>query len=158
MQRKTISLVLVLVGLVILAVGIFSYYIPPTTQNESRVLEQSDRVIIELNLEGGVTKCSMTVLQGNEGTRVFVKDSQTQEIVYDGGIVYSDLEFSFEPQHPADYFFTFENISPNSQQTIEYSITYPTNIPKIISIITIIGGLVILLQGVILISLKRKKA
>jgi len=148
----------VLVGLVILAVGIFSYYLPPSTQNESRVMEQSDRVIVELNLEGGVTKCSMTVLEGNEGIRVFVEDSQTQEIVYDGGIVYSDLEFSFEPQYTAEYFFTFENISPKSQQTIEYSIIYPTYIPNIISIITTIGGLVLLFQGVILISLKKKKA
>ncbi len=95
-------------------------------------------------------------MDGTAGIKVYVEDPPPMEVVYNGGTVYNHLEFSFSAQTSGVYRVNFENISPTNQQTIVYSVTFPSN-PGILRYLAITVGALLLVAGpLIALSSSRK--
>ncbi len=154
MNKKTLGLVLSILGIVILVSGVaaFTY---TTTQTDTLNLLVADGSTVTLDLgQGDKVQGSVTITNGTEGISVYVEDP-SNGVVYNGGAVYSNVEFTFNAPTAGIYTVNFDNLSTTSQQTVEYSLTSPV-IPSIIGIITIIGGAFLLLIGITLYVIVKK--
>ncbi len=146
MQKRTLGLILTIIGLAILVSGIAAYTVS-TTQTHTVTLPISDGLSVPLELSAGdKVQGAVTVLNGNEGINVYVENPQN-EVIYNGGTVYSNVEFSFNAQTFGSYAVIINNLSSTNGQTIEYSLTYPS-IPSIVGLALIIVGVFFVVAGV----------
>jgi hypothetical protein len=146
MNKKTLGIILALTGLVVLSFGLFTY-IHQTTSTQTDTLHPLESKTFKLDLAPGYkVQGTLTVLDGNEGIAVFIENPDG-EVIYNGGTVYSNVEFSFDAQKLGKYFAAFTNLSPTNEQKIEYSFTYPA-LPSLISLAVTIIGVFLLLIGV----------
>ena len=156
MQRKTMGILFIVIGFIVLAVGLFSYTLT-ATQTRNLALSVSDGAFARIELEQGDTvRGSLLIQSGNEGIKFYVEDP-VGEVVYDGGTIYGSLDFSFHSQISGLYISRFENLSPTNQQSIEYSLTYSA-VPRIVSFSAAIVGAGFFVAGIVLMFLKKKHA
>lgn len=157
MYKKALGLTLTTIGLIILALGIYAYSFSTVTQNQTKTIDASDIHVAQLELElGDAVHSVLTILDGNEGIAIYV-ENHAQESVYDGGTVYTSLEFNFYVQTTGPYAVNFENLSPTNQQTIEYSLTHSTYSRTLSLAITIIGA-ILLIAGITTTFIASKKS
>ena len=156
MNRRTFCVLFVMIGLFVLAVGIYGFAFSTTTQTQTETIAASTGFFAQFELaQGDTVKGALTILDGNEGIVVYV-ENPVEEVIYNGGTVYNSLEFSFTAQTAGSHTINFENLSPASQQTIEYSLTYST-IPRTVSISATVIGAVFFVSGMILAVTSSKK-
>ena len=147
MYKKALGLTFITIGLIILALGISAYAFSTVTQTETKTIDASEAYVAQLELEEGDTVHGvLTVFNGNEGTAIYV-ENPTNESIYDGGTVYTSLEFNFNTQTTGAYTVNFENLSPANQQTIEYSLTHSTY-SRTLSLVATIIGFILLAVGI----------
>lgn len=152
--KKTAGILLTVIGIVALVYGAVVYTYT-TTQTETRTVPVSGDLTVSLELgQGDKVQGVVTVLNGNEGINVYV-ENPANEIVYNGGAVYDNVEFSFSAQTSGSYSATFHNLSRDNGQTIEYSFTYP-QIPTLISYANFAVGALLVVAGAILVVLNKK--
>ena len=146
MYKKTLFLALSIIGLIILALGIYAYAFSTVTQNQTKAIDASEGFNAQLNLEQGVTVYgTLTILDGNQGIEVYV-ENPAKELVYDGGTVSTSLEFNFYVQTSGVYSVNFDNISPDNQQTIEYSLKHSIYSPTLSLGAMIIGAIILIIS------------
>ena len=156
MYKKTIFVTLSIIGLLILAAGLYSYLFSAEIQTQTKAIETSERFTTQLNLEQGDTVYgTLTILDGTQGIAVSV-ENPAKEIVYDGGTVYTSLEFNFFVQTSGLYIVNFNNTSSTIQQTIEYSLAHSKYSPPL-SLAAIIIGTIILIIAITTILMSNKK-
>ncbi|MCW4029360.1 MAG: emp24/gp25L/p24 family protein [Candidatus Bathyarchaeota archaeon] len=152
--KKTAGIILTVIGIVALVYGAIAYT-STTTQTETKTIPVSEDLTVTLELgQGDKVQGAVTLLNGNEGISVKV-ENPANETVYNGGAVYSAVEFSFNAQTSGSYTATFHNLSSDNGQTIEYSFTYPTT-PILVSYANFAVGALLVAAGVILVALNRK--
>jgi uncharacterized membrane protein len=146
MNKKTLGYILAVTGLIIIALGLFTYtYSATVTQTET--LQPLGSKIVQLELApGDKVQGALTVLDGDEGITVYIENPRG-EASYNGGTVYDTVDFSFNTQTAGKHTAIFTNISPSSTQTIEYSFTYPV-MPSLASLAIIVIGAFLVLIGV----------
>ncbi len=150
MNKKALGAIILIIGLIVLAFGIYGYAFSATaTQTHTETIDASDGVFVQFELgQGDAVKGALTVLDGHEGIAVYV-ENPAKEVVYNGGTVYSSLEFSFNAQTSGAYIVNFDNLSSANQQIIEYSLTHSTN-SRIVSLIATVIGALFLISGIII--------
>lgn len=153
MRLSTIGLVLVVIGIVTLTIGAYTYAYP-IPQTKTSTVEPSAGIFEQLELnQGDQLKVALTVVDG-EGVRVTVEDALS-ETVYNGGTVYTDLEFNVNAQTSGMHRINFVNISPTDELTIDYSIMYPA-FPGILTYFSLIVGAVLLINGLAVILIFKR--
>ncbi|XHH09660.1 MAG: emp24/gp25L/p24 family protein [Candidatus Bathyarchaeia archaeon] len=154
MQTKTLSLILIIFGLFILVSGIVAYTYT-ITQTQTATLPIADGISIPLTLgQGDKVQGTVNILDGTQGINVYVENPNS-EVVYNGGSVLSNVEFSFNAQVSGSYKVVINNLSESNPQNIEYTFTYPA-LPSLASIAIIIVGFFILLIGITMLMILRK--
>jgi uncharacterized membrane protein len=154
MQTKTLGVIFVIIGLVLLVSGavVFTY---SNTQTRTRTLPVSEGLSVPLDLSAGdKVQGTITILDGGEGITVDVTNPNN-EIIYNGGTVYNNVEFSFNAKTSGTYTVAIDNLSTSNSQTIEYSLTYPA-IPSIVGIVIIIVGIFFVVTGVTMMVMLQK--
>lgn len=148
MHKKTVGILAVIVGLIIFVFGMYTYALPDTTQTKTETISPSNGIFVQLQLEQQSNlKGSLSVLGGAQGINVYIADPN-EEVIYNGGTVFTSLEFSVTAPTSGTYKVNFDNPSPANTQTIEYSVTYPADFPKTISLTIIAAGTLLLVGGI----------
>ena len=143
LYKKALGATFITFGLVILAVGIYAYAFSTVTQTQTKTIDASNAYVTQLELEqGDAVHGVLIILDGNEGIAIYV-ENPTNESIYDGGTVYTRLEFNFNVQTTGTHTVNFENRSPANQQTIEYSLTHSTYSRTLSLVSTIIGAILL---------------
>jgi len=92
MNKKTLGIILALTGIVVLSFGLFTY-IYQTTYTQTDTLHPLESKTFKLDLTpSDKVQGTVTVLDGDEGIRVFV-ENPNGDVIYNGGTVYSNVEF-----------------------------------------------------------------
>ncbi len=158
MRRRTLGLTLALVGFTVLALALYTYALPNANLSKTVTLEPSSGTFAQVSLcPGDKVQGTLDVTDGTAGIKVYVEDPPPMEVVYNGGTVYDHLEFSFNAQTSGVYRVNFENLSPANQQTIAYSLTFPSN-PGVIGYLAITVGVLLLVVGPLIALSFRQKA
>lgn len=156
MYKKPLFATLSIIGIIVLVLGTYTYAFSTETQTETKAIDASKGFTAQLNLQQGDTvQGTLTILDGNQGIAVSAENS-ANEVVYNGGTVYTSLEFNFYVPTSGLYMVNFNNTSPNIQQTIEYSLTYSTYSPTL-GLAAIIIGAIILGVGITTAFISNKK-
>jgi hypothetical protein len=152
--KTTVGIILTVIGIVALVFGAVAYT-STTTQTETRTVPVSGDLTFSLELgQGDKVQGAVTLLNG-EGINVYV-ENPGNEVVYNGGAVYNNVEFSFIAQTFGSYTATFHNLSSDNGQTIEYSFTYP-QISTLVSYANFAVGALLVVAGAILVVVLNKK-
>ncbi|MCW4002820.1 MAG: hypothetical protein NWE95_02780 [Candidatus Bathyarchaeota archaeon] len=153
MRLSTLGLVLVIIGIVTLAIGAYTYAYP-TPQTKTSTIAPSAGIFEQLELkQGDQLKVALTVIDG-EGVRVTVEDPLS-ETVYNGGTVYANLAFNLNAQSNGAHRINFVNISPTDELTIDYSIMYPA-FPGMLTYFALILGVVLVVNGLVVILIFKR--
>jgi hypothetical protein len=153
MRHSTIGLVLVVIGIVTLTIGVYTYAYP-IPQTKTSTVEPSAGIFEQLELnQGDQLKVALTVVDG-EGVSVTVED-ELSETVYNGGTVYTTLEFNVNAQSSGLHRINFVNVSPTDELIIDYSIVYPA-FPGILTYFALILGAVLVINGLAVILIMKR--
>jgi hypothetical protein len=156
MYRKTLGVTFTVIGLVALILGIYAYAFSTETLTQTITIDPSDGFAAQLEIEqGDVVRGALIILDGNEGITVLVENPAT-EVIYNGGTVYTNLEFSFNAQTTGLYALNFDNLSSANQQTIEYSLTHST-FSRTLSLAILVIGAILLAVGITTAIMSSKK-
>lgn len=154
MRLSLLGVSLLVIGIVVLSVGVYTCAFPPATQTKTATLEPSAGSFEQLELnQGDKLQVTLTVTDGS-AVRVTVEDPSS-EIIYNGGTVFMDLEFNVNAETSGIHKIHFVNDSPTDQLTIDYSVTYPT-FPGILTYSAIIVGLLLAVNGLALILISKR--
>jgi hypothetical protein len=153
MRLSTLGLVLVVIGIVTLTIGVYTYAYP-ISQTKTSTVEPAAGIFEQLELnQGDQLKVALTVVDG-EGVSVTVED-ELSETVYNGGTVYTTLEFNVNAQSSGLHRINFVNVSPTDELIIDYSIVYPA-FPGILTYFALILGAVLVINGLAVILIMKR--
>jgi hypothetical protein len=153
MRHSTIGLVLVVIGIVTLTIGVYTYAYP-ISQTKTSTVEPAAGIFEQLELnQGDQLKVALTVVDG-EGVSVTVENA-VPETVYNGGTVYTTLEFNVNAQSSGLHRINFVNVSPTDELIIDYSIVYPA-FPGILTYFALILGAVLVINGLAVILIMKR--
>jgi len=157
MNKQTVGIIFAVTGIIILSLGLFTY-IYQTTYTQAETMQPLEIKTFELDLTpGDKVQGTVTILDGSEGISVYV-ENPTGEVIYNGGTVYNSVDFSFNSKTTGTHVATFTNLNPVTEQTIEYSFTYPA-LPNLVSLaVTILGVFLVLIGVTFLVILHKAKA
>lgn len=154
MNKKSLGYILAVTGLIVLALGLYTYtYSTTLTQTETLQPLESRAVQFELG-PGDKVQGSLKILSGDEGISVYVENPRG-DVSYNGGKVYTNIEFSFNGQIPGKYYAIFNNLSSANTQTIEYIFTCPVLSSLASLAITIVGAFLLLIGATFLVLLHK---
>ncbi len=146
MRRRILGLTLAVVGFAVLALALYTSSLPVMRESKNLTLEPSTGTFDQINLNtNDKVQGTLDVIEGPAGIRVYVEDPSLK-VVYNGGTVYNDLDFSFNAQTSGVYRVNFENLSPTNQQTITYSLVFPA-IRGIVWYVAIVAGALLVVVG-----------
>jgi uncharacterized membrane protein len=153
MRLSTLGLVLVVIGIVTLTIGVYTYAFS-TPQTKTSTIEPAAGIFEQLELnQGDQLKVALTVVDG-EGVSVTVEDALS-ETVYNGGTVYTTLEFNVNAQSSGLHRINFVNVSPTDELIIDYSIVYPA-FPGMLTYFALILGAVLVINGLAVILIMKR--
>jgi hypothetical protein len=145
LNKKRLGQSIIILALFISIIGFYSFFL---TNNQTIIENISPlnemKIPLKLGYEDKLNG-NLIIREENKGIKVYLEDPYG-ELIYDGGIVFSTLEFVINSKKEGTHNLTLTNLDPSQQQEIQIQIT-KNQISWSLSFIITLSGIILSVIG-----------
>lgn len=151
MNVKSAKILIIIVGLVLSITGFYTSFLT-TNQNKTEIIDPLDEITFPLELnDADEVKGNLIILEGSQGIRIYIKEPNG-ELIYDGGAVYTSLDFVLNSQTKGTYRLSLINLNSEQQQKIQLSLLC-NQFSRLTSFLVVFIGILLTFVGIVMMFL-----